>query len=180
VSVVQGDASTLAPRWSGRCAAVVSVFGLQQLSDPHAAIRSWANALRPSGRLSVVFWPDISERDGPFARIQEVVRAHVPPGDASWENGLATALAAQGAVVERDETLAYPITHPHARAFFDAYSRFGPLRAHGLARGEAFIDTLRRQFLRDAPPGEWSHRPHGRIVVACRIGRELRGRDGKW
>src|SRR5690606_30058917 len=56
VRVVQGDAATLDPALTGTCAAVVSVFGLQQLPDPAAALGAWVGALRPGGRLSVMFW----------------------------------------------------------------------------------------------------------------------------
>lgn len=166
VSVVEGDASTLAPRWSGRCAAVVSVFGLQQMPEPDVAIGSWAAALRPAGRLSVVFWPHVTERDGPFAKIAEVVRSHVPPADSSWEDGLVPALTAAGAVLECDEQPAHPMSHPDAATFFDAYVRSGPLRPLTTARGAAFVEQLRVEFLRGAPTGEWHHEPHARHIVA--------------
>lgn len=165
-SVVQGDASTLDPRWTGRCAAVVSVFGLQQLPEPDVAIRSWAAALRPGGRLSVVFWPGDTESDGPFARISKVVRRHVPRGDDSWEKRLVPALTIEGAVVERDERPAFPMSHPDAATFFDAHLRSGPLRPLAIARGEAFVARLREKFLRRSPAGEWHHLPRARHVVA--------------
>ncbi|MEV0136798.1 class I SAM-dependent methyltransferase [Dactylosporangium sp. NPDC050688] len=167
-TVEQGDASALGERWAGRCAAVVSVFGLQQLPAPDVAIRSWASALRPGGVLSVVFWPRRTEDDGPFARIAEVVRWHVPAGDDSWQGRLVPALTAAGTVVERDEPAAYPMSHPDAAAFFDAHTRAGPMRPLVTARGAAFADRLRAQFLRGSPHGEWRHRPHARHLVARR------------
>ncbi|GAA2810298.1 class I SAM-dependent methyltransferase [Nonomuraea dietziae] len=168
VSVVEGDASTLDPRWSGRCGAVVSVFGLQQLPEPELAVRSWVTALRPAGRLSVVFWPDVTELDGPFALMKDVLGRHVPPGDGSWEERLTAALTAAGAAVERDERVPYPMSHVDAPTVFDAYVRSGPLRALATARGEAFVDRLREEFLSRAPAGEWHHRPHARLIVALR------------
>lgn len=165
VSVVEGDASTLAPEWSGRCAAVVSVFGLQQLPEPDVAIRSWAAALRPAGRLSVVYWPRVIEPEGPFARMAEVLGG---TGDDSWEHGLVPALTAAGVVVERDERPAHPMSHPDAPTFFDAHVRSGPLRPLATERGEVFVDRLREEFLRGAPAGEWRHRPHARHLVARR------------
>lgn len=167
VRVIEGDASSLDP-WSGRCAAVVSVFGLQQLPEPDHAFRSWAAALRPAGRLSVVFWPDLIELDGPFARLTEVVRVHVPAGDSSWEQRLVPSLTAEGAVVERDERPSYPMSHPDAATFFDAHARYGPLRPLVTARGDAFRDELREEFLRRSPAGEWHHRPRARHIVARR------------
>jgi SAM-dependent methyltransferase len=166
VSVVVGDASTLDGHWSGRCAAVVSVFGLQQLPEPDQAIKSWLAALRPGAKLSIMYWPDVTEPDGPFALVQRVVRAHVPAGDSSWEDRLVNAVVAQGAAVERDEHLSYPMSHPDAAAYFDAYSRHGPLRTLVNERPESFVNQLREEYLRLAPAGEWTHRPRARLIVA--------------
>jgi SAM-dependent methyltransferase len=168
VTVVEGDASRLDPQWSARCAAVVSVFGLQQLPEPDVAIASWAAALRPGGRLSVVFWPDAAESEGPFALMDDVLRPHVPPVDSSWEHRLGPALSATGVVIDRDEDLSYPMAHRSASAIFDAYTRHGPGRALAMARGDAFIGQVRREFLRRAPAGEWQHRPRARLLVAHR------------
>jgi hypothetical protein len=38
------------------------------------------------------------------------------------------------------------------------------------ARGEAFADLLRAEFLRRSPDGEWRHRPSARHLVARRGG----------
>ncbi|GAA3216716.1 class I SAM-dependent methyltransferase [Dactylosporangium siamense] len=165
-TVEQGDASTLAERWTGRCAAVVSVFGLQQLPEPDVAIGSWAAALRPGGVLSVLFWPRHSEADGPFARLGEVVHRHMPRGDDTWPDRLTPALTAAGLVVERDERPAHPMSHPDAATFFDAHTRAGPGRPLAIARGEAFVARLRAEFLAASPRGVWSHRPSARHLVA--------------
>ncbi|WP_449064353.1 class I SAM-dependent methyltransferase [Planomonospora algeriensis] len=175
VTVVEGDASTLDAGWTGGCGAVVSVFGLQQLPRPERAVRSWLAALGPGGMLSVVYWPDATESDGPFALMDAVVRRHVPPGDSAWEDELVPALHAQGAVIERDDHPSHPLSHPGAPAFFDAYTRSGPLRALAIARGDAFIAGLRREFLRDAPEGRWTHRPLARHIVARRTASKARG-----
>jgi SAM-dependent methyltransferase len=161
VRVVQGDAAVLEARWTGRCAVVVSAFGLQQLPRPDQALASWVAALRPAGRLSVVFWPEVTEADGPFALIQEVVHGRAQDGNDLWEERLLPALTAQGATVERDEEPSYPIHHLDAAAFFEAYTRHGPLRALTTAR-------LRAEFLRRAPAGELTHHPRARLIVARR------------
>ncbi|WP_133802859.1 class I SAM-dependent methyltransferase [Kribbella caucasensis] len=168
VSVVEGDAATLDPQWSGRCGAVVSVFGLQQLPDPEQAVRSWLAVLRPGGRLSVVYWPSKTEDDGPFAVMADVVRAQVPAGDSSWEGRLAIALVDAGGVVLRDAELSFPMTHADAATYFDAANRAGSLRALGIARGDEFMARLRDEFLEKAPTGEWTHHPRARILVVQR------------
>src|SRR5262249_2239789 len=134
------------------------------LPEPDAALRSWLGALRPGGRLSVVFWPESTEDDGPFALIDEVQRPYREPGDDdAWETRLAA-----GGSFERDEPIAFPITHPSAAAYFDAFAYAGPLRALAIARGDAFVDELRAQYLRRAPTGEWRHTPRARLIVATR------------
>lgn len=169
VSVVEGDASTLAPQWSGQCAAVVSVFGLQQLPEPTAALRSWTGALRNDGRLSVVYWPSRTETDGPFALIARLVREVAPSDhDAAWEDELVPTLTAHGAVIEQDIQLFFPMVHPDAASFFEAHTRSGPLRALANARGAAFIADLRERFLAQAPTGQWEHHPQARHLVAHR------------
>ncbi|TCO45772.1 methyltransferase family protein [Kribbella antiqua] len=158
VEVVQGDASTLDPRWSESCAAVVSVFGLQQLPDPETAVRSWLDALRPGGQLCVVFWPETTEEAGPFALVASLVGER---GDFSWEDRLAAVLGE----VERDELVSYPMTHEGGASYFDAANHSGSMRALALARGDDFIARLRQQFLAQAPAGEWTHHPRARLIV---------------
>lgn len=161
-SAVEGDASTLDARWTASCGAVVSVFGLQQLPEPEQALRSWLGALRPGGALSVVYWPSVTEEDGPFALLRELLPGRKEPDDP-WEDRLLTAL---GATVVRDELPTYPMTHRDAATFFTAYSDSGPLRATANARGEAFIADLRKKFVEQAPAGEWTHHPRARLIVA--------------
>jgi len=149
VTVVQGDAATLEP---DTYAAVVSVFGLQQLPAPADAIRSWAAALRTGGRLSVVYWPDIIETEGPFALLRN------DNSDSAWEAQLAEEVTAAGARLERDEHPAFDMSHVDARTFIDAYTKAGP--------GSDY--DQRDDFLRRAPEGEWHHRPRARLIVATR------------
>lgn len=164
VEAVVGDAARLDPGWTESCAAVVSNFGLQQLPEPAGALQSWLSALRPGGRLSVTYWPERTESDGPFARIAAAVQGQ-QPFDDSWEHDLVPALLTRGAVV-RDEYPAFPMFHPDAATFFDAYVENGPLRAKADSNGQSFVTTLRREFLQDSPRGVWRHQPHARHLVA--------------
>jgi SAM-dependent methyltransferase len=167
VEVVQGDASRLDPAWSP--AAVVSVFGLQQLPDPVTAIRSWYDVLRTDGRLRVLYWPEVIEETGPFELLDKVIGAE---RDRSWEDALLPAL--DGAVIERDELISYPMTHPDAATYFDAANHAGPLRALALARGDDYVADLRERYVAAAPAGEWTHRPRARLIAV----RKPRSRAG--
>lgn len=161
-----GDAAELAPSWTGACAGLVSVFGLQQLPDPAAALTAWAGALRPGGRLSVVYWPAEVETDGPFALVDEVLSEHRPRRPDPAPDRLAEVLAATGAVVEHAGFRSFPMRHESAAAFWAAWTTGGPLRALANARGPEFVDALGAEFIRRAPAGPWSHEPRARWLVA--------------
>ena len=168
VRVVQDDAAILDRQWSGACAGVVSVFGLQQLPDPEVALGEWISALRPGGVLSVVFWPGEVEQDGPFALLDRVLAGLRPAGDDTWQDRLAGAVTAAGAVVERDEYRMFPMDHDDAATFWDAVTSGGHLHALAIARGEAFMRMVREEFLALAPTGPWRHRPRARWILARR------------
>lgn len=168
VRVIQGDAAALDPTWSATCAAVVSVFGLQQLPDPGSALAEWVGALQTGGRLSVMFWPGEVERDGPFALLDRVLADHRSPSDHAWEARLSTAVTAAGATIERDEYRSFPMEHDDAATFWEAMIAGGPLHAFAMARGDGVVRAVRDQFLALAPAGRWRHRPRARWIVARR------------
>jgi hypothetical protein len=42
------------------------------------------------------------------------------------------------------------------------------MRPTANARGDAYIDRLRKEFLHLAPRGEWTHHPHAHLLAAGR------------
>jgi SAM-dependent methyltransferase len=162
------DAAVLDPGWTGACAAVVSVFGLQQLPEPETAISEWTRALVPGGQLAVTFWPDDRDAAGPWGVLDQVLAKHVPARDVTWENRLAAAVRAAGATIRRDERLAFPMTHPDAASMWEAMTTGlgGALRITAMRQGPQFMADLRADFIRSAPDGEWRHRPQARLIVA--------------
>lgn len=162
--VIEGDATGLRRQWPGTAAAVVSVFGLQQLPDPAYALRDWLATLRPGGRLAVMFWPDQVETTGPFALLDELLR-----GDREKESTgptLAQVLRTAGAAIHRDELVSFPMAHPDAATFFDAVTTGGPLRVLADQHGDEFVRELRQAFLTRAPTGPWTHHPGARHLLA--------------
>lgn len=152
------------------CAGVVSVFGLQQMPEPAAALRRWTEALVPGGLLSVVYWPRIVEEDGPFAWFRGAVTRRLPAPDGSWEEALTDALRQGGAQLLSDEMRHHEMRHEDASAFLDAILSSGPGRALATTQGETWIDKLRSDFLAAAPAGPLAHRPRARHLLACRPG----------
>ena len=107
MSAEVGDA--MAPG-AGPYAAIFSVFGLQQLPDPVAAIEAWVRALAPGGVAVVCYWPMGAgvEAAGPWRHWGGLIRraigdAAARRGAAGWEDALAGAAAAAGAEVLADE-----------------------------------------------------------------------------
>ncbi|MPZ52643.1 MAG: methyltransferase domain-containing protein [Acidimicrobiia bacterium] len=166
--LLHGDALDIYSRWPGTAAAVISVFGLQQLPDPPTALAGWVSALRPGGVLSVTCWPDEPENDGPFALLDAVVNEVIPQtaDDADWHLRLSDAVTSAGAEVEHDVPVAHPIIHPNAEAFWMAMTEGGRLRNLGMSHGETFVAQLRNRFLDRAPAGPWQHQPTARLIVA--------------
>lgn len=164
-----GDALDLASRPPGEeAAAIVSVFGLQQLPDPAAAITGWVSALRPGGVLSVMCWPDETEAEGPFALLDAVIAEALPDRSAprAWHLHLAGRARAAGAHVEYDAPVSHPIAHPDAETFWTSMACGGPLRRLVLSYGEMFAAGLRERFIDRAPSGPWHHRPTAHWMVA--------------
>jgi SAM-dependent methyltransferase len=156
-----GDA-TRTDGW-GPCAAVVSVFGLQQMPDPPAAMTAWSEALTPGGLLSVVYWHEDADPDGPFGWMRSAMANKVPAKDWRWERELVPALRGE---VLRDEVVAFTMEHESAAACFDAMVDCGASRPLALEKGPAFIAALREDFLALAPAGPIVHRPSARHLVA--------------
>lgn len=166
VRVVEGDASSLRAVVPDGAAAVVSVFGLQLLPDPVAAMADWGDVLVPGGTLSVVFWPLHTEDDGPFALMRRVFADKLPPRAADWEPRLVPALTSAGLTIERDDLVAHPMTHPDAAIYWSAVTEGGAQRALAIERGPEFMAAVREEFLAQAPSGPWTHRPQARHIVA--------------
>ncbi|MCS6901304.1 MAG: class I SAM-dependent methyltransferase, partial [Myxococcales bacterium] len=148
------------------CAAVVSLFGLQQMPDPPLALRRWTEALVPGGLLSVVFWPTVPEEAGPFFLFRDLVAQKFGAPDAAWEGALIGAIQQVGGQLLRDEYLSHEMHHDNATTFLDAMLSSGPGRSLVLAQGDAWIAQFRAEFLSRIPPGPIVHRPRARHLVA--------------
>lgn len=167
VDVVQGDAAKLEP-WSEACAAVVSVFGLQQLPEPATALANWVRALRPGGRLSVVFWPPGGEKSGPFALFSRILEPPGPKAEATWPDRLHAAVEQSGGKLEADDDVRFQMTHPDAETVWTAITTGGSGRAYARTKSPEFLRAVRAEFLAHSPAGEWTHRPRARHIVAGR------------
>ncbi|KXZ41629.1 hypothetical protein GPECTOR_354g111 [Gonium pectorale] len=153
----------------GPAAAVLSVFGLQQMGPlAPEALAAWAGALAPGGVAVVVLWPSRVEDSGPWATFDQVVLEKAaadagkppPPPDAAaaappaeWELRLTEPLLRQAAdgtvpgelLVDRLE--AHGMEWESAEFFWKVMTEGGPWRARRLAQGDAAVDDLWRRFV---------------------------------
>lgn len=150
------------------CAAVVSLFGLQQLSDPASGLRSWMEALVPGGVLSVIFWPKIVEDDGPFAWFSAAVLRLLTLPITTWESELVDSITLAGGRLHDDREISHAMKHGSAAEFLAAVLDSGPGRVLVERQGPAWTERLRHEFLASAPSGPITHAPTARHLVARR------------
>lgn len=169
--LIVGDATDLAAHGIESAAAVVSCFGLQQLPDPLAAITSWTRALRPTGVLSVMFWPHDCEPDGAFGVGRRIVAEHLGETvrhDHGWEAGLTSAIERAGAQLLSDDEVRHEMCHADARSLVDAMVEAGAWGALVERHGEALVANIQDAFVQAMPAGEVTQRPMARFIVARR------------
>ncbi|GFR51263.1 hypothetical protein Agub_g13570 [Astrephomene gubernaculifera] len=148
----------------GPAAAVVSVFGLQQMGPlAPQALASWARCLAPGGLAVVVLWPTNVERSGPWVTFDQVVLekaaadAGLPPPapDAAacsprseWEVQLTQPCVREVPGVEllTDRLVTHPIEWDSLNNFWQVMTEGGPWRARRLAQGEEVMSDLRNRF----------------------------------
>jgi SAM-dependent methyltransferase len=164
VSVERADATQLDTQ---NVAAVLSVFGLQLLPDPVAALGSWLKLLNTGGLAAIVYWPRDAEPSGPFSSMRRLLRG-VGVLDGSWENELLPTALAAGTQVLADLPLVFEIQYEDSRTLWHALTQLGPLRGLAMARGQALIDELGEQFVAELPSAPLSHTPEARLLLLAR------------
>jgi SAM-dependent methyltransferase len=163
VSVERADATSLtAP--PGGAAAVLSVFGLQLLPDPAAALASWVTLLAPGGLAVIVYWPRETEAVGPFHSMRNLLR-HAGLADGDWEERLVSSAQAAGGRLIGDLPLCFEIVHDDSETMWQALTHLGPLRGLMLARGAEFIAQLGAEFVAELPRGPLTHTPAARLLL---------------
>src|SRR5262249_40968454 len=157
VSVERADAMTLNEP-SGGAAAVLSIFGLQLLPDPAAALSAWVQLLEPGGSAVVAFWPQEAEERGPFQRMRASLRSGGIP-NRDWKPKLVPSAESAGGRIIADLPLCFEIAHQSRESAWLALTQLGPLRALAQKRGAAYIATLGEEFVAGLPEGAITHTP---------------------
>ena len=169
-TVVVADA--MLPLCDGKLAAILTVFGLQQLPDPVEALKAWCTKLEPTGIAVICFWPPGSvEKSGPWQSYSELLAKHVGSSERKqsssvWDEQLAAAAEAAGAEVRHDSLVEHTMEWPDGEAMWEGMTRAGPWTFTRLRRGDAFMNMIKSEFLESYPNGQVvRHTPHARLLV---------------
>ena len=169
VSAVVGDAMAPPP---GPHAVVLSVFGLQQLPDPAAALAAWVGSLAPEGLAIICFWPGTVEEAGPWARWGALLKDKLGSskrGPDGWEAALVAAAEAAGGEVLEDRLISHEMVWDSPGAFWEGMTRAGPWHAQRLRHSDGFVDGLREEFCSVYAADEpVAHSPNARMIVVRR------------
>jgi SAM-dependent methyltransferase len=161
------DCARLAPH--GPAAAIVSVFGFQQLPDPPAALTDWCRALAPGGVAAVCFWPGSGGAAGPYDVARAVLARHVAPRPTpAWEDRLPAAVADGGAEVLADLRPCFEIGHESPAEFWYGLVEAGPWQGLHARVGADAVAAMRAEFLAAHPPGPIREHPIARLLVVRR------------
>lgn len=171
VTAVVGDAMQPPP---GPYSVVLSVFGLQQLPDPAAALSTWVGSLAPGGIAIVCFWPGTVEDDGPWARFGSLLKSKVGSskrGPDGWEAALVGAAEAAGGEIVEDRFISHEISWDNPASFWEGMTRAGPWHAQRLRHSDDFVDGLREEFCAAFASDEpVVHAPNARMLVVRQTG----------
>ena len=165
-------ADAMLPLCDGKLAAILTVFGLQQLPDPVHAVTTWCTALEPAGIAVICFWPPGSvENRGPWQSYSELVSKRLGSSERkqssdSWDELLTAAAVSAGAEVLLDTYVQHEMEWPDGEAMWEGMTRGGPWVYTRLRRGDAFMEEIKREFLEEFPLGRVvRHSPQARLLV---------------
>jgi len=165
-------ADAMQPLCDGKLAAILTVFGLQQLWDPVEAVTNWCLKLEPAGIAVICYWPSGPvETVGPWQTYSEILSKGVASSErkqptTSWDDQLAAAAEAAGADVVVDSRLQHTIEWPDGDAVWESMTRGGPWHFTRLNRGDAFMQEIKTEFVQVYPAGQVvRHTPSARLLV---------------
>jgi len=151
---------------------VFSSFVLQLLPDRAAALRSWAQALSPEGRVAVVFWPRQADDDawGHLGRAMLETGRERP----DWEAPLLEQLPELGLQLVEARDLRHEIAYPSPSEAWRLLCEACSLQVFLRRAGPEAAERCREVWLADhglEERGEsWVHRPAARLWTLRRSG----------
>jgi SAM-dependent methyltransferase len=130
---------------------VICQLGLQYLPDRPAAVREMHRVLRPSGRVVVLVWRDLSHSPG-FAALADALAAHVGPEAAAVmrtpfvfgddPGPLASLLASAGFADVAVQALSGMVRFDSIQEFIGYQCAGSPLAAHVNLRDESLLARI--------------------------------------
>ncbi len=160
--------------------AVMCAFGLWQLDDRVGALKAWANALSPSGKVAVMTWGP-AEEDDPFERVA-LCLAHLEPDLAkpsprivSQRDAMAQMFEEAELTMVRHTVVRHTLAFKRAEDFFNALRETYPWCDIWEQIGDARMSRVAARFygLVGGPDAPLSWDPPATLAIAGLPGSEI-------
>jgi ubiquinone/menaquinone biosynthesis C-methylase UbiE len=177
IECAQADASEAA---GGPWDAVICAFGLWQLDTRVQALRAWAGALTPRGKVGVITWGP-SDPDEPFDQLANSLRELEPdhavptPHVEAERDAMASMFAAAGLTMVRHTVVRHTLSFASAEAFVKALREACTWRRIWEELGEARLERVASRFYDrvGGPSNPVSFDPPATIAIAALPGTEV-------
>lgn len=160
--------------------AIVCAFGLWQLRDRAAAIRAWAGALAPHGKVGVITWGP-PEKGLPFEQMHECLQALEPeiaiasPHVHAARDAMALMFDEAGLGMVRHSVVRHVLNFRSAETFVTALSEGCTWRNVHEAIGDTRMERVASRFydLVGGPEEPLTFEPPATLAIAARPGAEV-------
>ncbi|MCL2447382.1 MAG: methyltransferase domain-containing protein [Polyangiaceae bacterium] len=131
--------------------AILCAFSLWQLESPAGAVRAWARALAPAGRIGIITWGP-NEPGGPFgvlrASLDDIAPGHhVPdPSVLAEREAMAKMFRDAGLVMVRHTVVRHTLSFPTAAAFVRAMREGCSWNRIGQELGDVLFERVAVRF----------------------------------
>ncbi len=177
IATAQGEASDAA---GGPWDAVVCAFGLWQLPDRAAVVRTWGGALAPSGKVGILTLGP-AEADDPFERLACILKEQEPghsaprPQIEAERASMDEMFAAAGLAMVRHTVVRHAMSFTTAEQFVRAMRETSAWRRILDAIGDERMDRVAAKFYDTAggPDAALSFAPPATLAIAARPGAEV-------
>jgi ubiquinone/menaquinone biosynthesis C-methylase UbiE len=160
--------------------AVVCAFGLWQLPSREDALKAWAGALAPHGKVGIITWGP-SDPNEPFERLAASLRElepgfNVPNPHVHAERGAMEAMfAAAGLAMVRHTVVRHTLSFKSAEAFVHALREACTWRRVWEELGDARLERVASRFYESCggPDQPLSFDPPATLAIAALPGAEI-------
>jgi threonine dehydrogenase-like Zn-dependent dehydrogenase len=159
---------------------VLSAFGLWQLPDRALALRSWASALGPKGKVGIITWGPTDPAE-PFAKLSALLHELEPgcalpdPHGQGERRAMAAMFEQAGMVMVRHTVVRHTLGFASSQAFVRAMRESCTWRRVWEELGDARLERVAGRFYEwcGGPDRPLSFDPPATLAIAARPGDEV-------